>query len=244
MRAMKRKRRTKRRQRARRDTGFSKKDLWKQIDADQRRANRAKLEALRQKLREQRSLRASTSTEARTYCRGERAAATERARAIRAHFREEARKAIAREKADARGRCVDKRSSHATTTARLRAELRAERKHQQELRAIERANRARSRARPGVAKARERRSESDDEVRSNIPSELLPLFERVKRSIKGNARMSRTEAFLRYVEEHPGEEYAGIDDKTDALVRELERQQRAGRRDWGRRTERKARRRP
>jgi hypothetical protein len=45
--------------------------------------------------------------------------------------------------------------------------------------------------------------ESDDEVRANIPPELLPVFEQVKRSIKGNAKKSRTEAFLEYVEENP-----------------------------------------
>ncbi len=42
----------------------------------------------------------------------------------------------------------------------------------------------------------ERQAESDDEVRSNIPPELVALFERVKRGIKASPRMSRTEAFL------------------------------------------------
>ncbi len=38
-----------------------------------------------------------------------------------------------------------------------------------------------------------------------VPSELLPLWERVKRSIQGSTRQSRSEAFLAYAEEHPGE---------------------------------------
>ena len=42
----------------------------------------------------------------------------------------------------------------------------------------------------------ERQAESDDEVRSNIPPELVALFERVKRGIKASPRMSRTESFL------------------------------------------------
>src|SRR6185295_17647714 len=75
--------------------------------------------------------------------------------------------------------------------------------------------------RPGVARA-VARGESDDEVRANIPPDLVPLFERVKRGIKGSARESRTEAFLRYVEEHPREQFAAVDDATDALIREME----------------------
>ena len=49
----------------------------------------------------------------------------------------------------------------------------------------------------------EARRESDDKVRGNIPPELVPVFEKVKRQIKGSARISRTEAFLQYVEESP-----------------------------------------
>jgi hypothetical protein len=43
--------------------------------------------------------------------------------------------------------------------------------------------------------------------------------------------MSRTEAFLDYAEEHPDEALVAIDDKTDALIRELEEQERAARRE-------------
>jgi hypothetical protein len=63
-------------------------------------------------------------------------------------------------------------------------------------------------AHPHLAKRRarstaERRSESDDEVRSNVDPHLLPLFEEVKGKIKGSERRSRTEAFLEYAEAHP-----------------------------------------
>jgi hypothetical protein len=47
--------------------------------------------------------------------------------------------------------------------------------------------------------------ESDDEVRQNIDPELLPVWERVKRQIKGTPKISRTEAFLQYIEENPNE---------------------------------------
>ncbi len=42
--------------------------------------------------------------------------------------------------------------------------------------------------------------------------------------------MSRTEAFLHYAEENPDDVAAAADDKTDALIRELEAQQKETRR--------------
>jgi hypothetical protein len=76
--------------------------------------------------------------------------------------------------------------------------------------------------------------ESDADVRANLPAELVPLFNRVRAGIRGGPRTSRTEAFLKYVEEHPREAYADSDDATDALIADLERQQRGGRRDASR----------
>jgi SAM-dependent methyltransferase len=55
------------------------------------------------------------------------------------------------------------------------------------------------------------RRESDEEVRQNIDAELVPLFNRVRRNISGNDHETRTEAFLRYVEEHPHEEIEAAD---------------------------------
>jgi SAM-dependent methyltransferase len=51
-----------------------------------------------------------------------------------------------------------------------------------------------------------KRRETDEEVRTNLPPTLHELFRRVAGGIKGNARQTRTEVFLEYVEEHPGEE--------------------------------------
>jgi hypothetical protein len=42
--------------------------------------------------------------------------------------------------------------------------------------------------------------------------------------------MSRTEAFLHYAEEHPEEVLTSIEDRADALVRELEAKERVVRR--------------
>ncbi len=95
---------------------------------------------------------------------------------------------------------------------RARAALLAERKYQADLRRIEAAHRQRRREAPGITRL-ERQGESDDEVRANVPPDLVALFERVKRSIKASPRMSRTEAFLKYAEEHPSEVLEAIDDK-------------------------------
>jgi len=45
--------------------------------------------------------------------------------------------------------------------------------------------------------------ESDDEVRRNIPADLVPVFNRIKRQVKSDKRRSRTETFLEWVEAHP-----------------------------------------
>ena len=55
------------------------------------------------------------------------------------------------------------------------------------------------------ASAKVRRSESDDEVLGNIDPSLHPLFHRVKGTLRNNPRMSRTEAFMQYVHDHPDE---------------------------------------
>lgn len=71
--------------------------------------------------------------------------------------------------------------------------------------------------------ARERREESDDAVRANIPRHLLPYFERVKRGIKGSPRMSRTEEFLHLVHENEGsgDEWRALEDESDRKLREM-----------------------
>lgn len=69
--------------------------------------------------------------------------------------------------------------------------------------------------------ALERSQESDDAVRSNLPRELLPVFERVRRAIKGTRHRTRTEAFLEWAQEHPEDvlDYQG--DATDREVKRL-----------------------
>jgi hypothetical protein len=78
-----------------------------------------------------------------------------------------------------------------------------------------------------LTSAKERRRESDDEVRSNLPPELHRVWEQVKRTIKAGPRTTRTEAFLEWAESNPGEvvalQYSDVDREVAALVAEHER---------------------
>lgn len=206
---------------------FDKKALAREIDKDHRAAERAKLVLLREKIVKAREQARAGRPGVREFCTLERQKARGRIADLREKLRQEYRRFAYEERLGARGVCERARREPRLEIERLRMALAEERKFQSEMRRIAKGTRAR-RARRGETSARERRGESDDEVRANIPEDLIPLFERVKRSIKTRPRISRTEAFLKYVEENPREQYEAIEDKTDALVRELERRQRRG----------------
>lgn len=79
--------------------------------------------------------------------------------------------------------------------------------------------------------SRERGQESDDEVRSNLAPDMVSVFNTVRRHIKGTPRKSRTEAFLQWAEENPGEVFALMQHQADRelarLLAEQERTERA-----------------
>jgi hypothetical protein len=213
----------------------------REINRDHRRKAKETIASLRGQLREARQRRKLAIRDAKERCRAERIAARERARALRLRVLEELREAMRAERGGARQACavrLGEARSIKDDVQRSRAELLAERKYQADLRRVERANRQRRREAPRVTRI-ERQGESDDEVRANLPPELVSLFERVKRGIKASPRMSRTEALLKYAEEHPDEVLVALDDKTDALIRELEDQERQARRDLRRRPPRR-----
>ena len=206
---------------------LDKKKLWREIERDERRKKREKLAELRIELRRARAQRKEAMKSAVERCRTERLAARERARALRIRGLAELREAARLERTSARDACALSKGEAKTKGGieRRRAELAAERKFHADMRRIERGNRARVSEHPHAIYV-ERRSESDDEVRQNISSDLVPLFEHVRRGIKGSPRMTRTEAFLKYAEEHPAELLSAIEDKTEHVIRDLERQQR------------------
>lgn len=79
-------------------------------------------------------------------------------------------------------------------------------------------NRERKHLRRPVAK--ERRQESDDSVRSNLPADLVPVFNAVRRKIHSGSRRTRTEAFLEWVGEHPEQV---LEIRAKAAERDVER---------------------
>ena len=58
-------------------------------------------------------------------------------------------------------------------------------------------------------------------MRANIPRGLVKVFDKVRRHIKGSDRKSRTEAFLEWVEENPGEVYAIQERAAEVDVRKM-----------------------
>jgi hypothetical protein len=211
---------------------LDKKWLFRELERDRKKKAREKIANLAEQLSDARRRRRLALREAKERCRAERIAARERARAMRLRVLEELREAMRAERLGARQACtlrLGEARGIKDSILRARAELEAEKKYEADLRRIERGNRQRRKDAPRVTRI-ERQAESDDEVRSNIPPELVALFERVKRGIKASPRMSRTEAFLHYAEENPDDVLAATDDKTDALIRELEAQHREARR--------------
>lgn len=204
---------------------LDKRKLWKQIEREQKKEARAKVKGMRGGLRAVTAARRAAMKSAKERCKSERLAARERARNMRADGLRALNEAVRLEREAARASCsADLVAAHdlKDSEASARAALAAELGYQRSIRAIEKSQRERKRAIPKQKTAAERASESDDEVRTNLPPDLVPLFNRVGRSIKGTPRMSRTEAFLLYAENHPGEVLDVLEDKTDALVREME----------------------
>jgi hypothetical protein len=204
-------------------------ELMAQIARDQRKQQRQHLVDLRAQVRQARADRKGALEQAKARCRAERLAARDRVQVLRERVLQELRQAVDAERASARETCSVRLSAArgiADRIARARAELEAERTFQRDMRRIERSNRQRTRQVHRTTAA-EQRSQSDDEVRRSIPEELVPLWERVKRSIRGSDRVSRLESFLEYAEANPGSVLEAIEDRSDALVRELEERERA-----------------
>lgn len=207
-------------------------ELMKDIAREHRKKQRDELRTLKHAIRDARDMRRSAIVRAKEMCRQGRIDARQRARELRARLLEDVRLAVKAERQAAQQTCsaaTGEASTASTELQRRRAALKAERQYRRDMKRIERGNRKKFEQAERAHKAA-RRGESDDEVRGNIPPELVPLFERVKGKVRGSERWSRTEAFLHYAEEHPDEVLGVLEDRTEALIAELEAKERAGRR--------------
>ena len=200
------------------------KNAQRQASSERQRELRQKLVAIRAELKVARADRKRALVDARERCRSERIAVKERSRALRIRVLRDLREVTRTERANARRDCGERlRSARALTdrSARKHAELSVERRREIEQHRIARADHARKQAAPAET-CLSCKHESDDQVRANLSSDLLPLFDRVASSIKGGANESRTEAFLKYASAHPDEVLATSSHEADTRVRELE----------------------
>lgn len=191
---------------------------------------RAELRMLRAELRTAQVNHRGAMRDVRRVCKELRRRVSERI-----HFmRERARKKLAaialRERLEAKHKCVKMiEAAKAVGKDQIevqRLKLTAEREYQRELANIERANRQRAKAHPHASYL-ERKGESDDEVRQNIPAEYHALFNRIRSKIKGSKLQSRSEAMMHYVHEHPDEHLSAIEHETHRELKRLEAEERA-----------------
>lgn len=199
---------------------------------DRERAKHLKLQAratvreLREKVKSARAAKAFRVRAAREECRRHRIQIIRRARARHKRLLEELRETTRAEKLAAKERCaIGKRHVRESALSDLEKASQAlhhERHYQREIKRIEANNRA-GHCSIVRASAAERAQESAGEVEGNIPPEYVPLWKRVQGKIKGSSRRSRTEAFLRYAEEHPNEIVEAQEDNVDATIRALEK---------------------
>ncbi len=201
--------------------------LLRDADRAQRADLKRKHDAIRSEIRRVKGQHKETLRAVAGACRAARLELVAKAKELRARALAELREATKAKKLEARHHCRARKADHRTRTTsevdRQRAQIRADREFRAELQRIEAWNRKKA---PKVASAAVRRLESDDAVRSNIPPELVPLFERVRTRIKGTPRKTRTEAFLEYAQENEREVLEVLEEGGERLVRELEARER------------------
>ena len=196
-------------------------DLVRELKKAETQRHKAKIQALRDEekrakldRREKLALARQLCKENAIHARAVADAAWQKARAAALEARR-AKKQAAREGCELSKeyirRCAEEKA------ARARAERLETIRFRKELARLEASAKQRA---PRVSR-QERRSESDDAVRANIPDRLLPLWEESKRSIRATERWSRTEAFLHYAEEHPTEV---LDAQERAAAKSLKRE--------------------
>lgn len=227
------------------------KQLERELAEDLRKKDRQRIRELRDRVAAIKKRRREARYEVRQWCKDLRIGVRDRARAAREAVRERMRalrdrvrelRAEIRElgrvrkqiPAAARAAAAEAASSCDTGRAETRARLAAELQEAEAALAQERTDQKRARLYAGRAKlkersrarGRERAEESDDEVRNNISPELVPVFERVKRGIRGSLRRTRTEAFLEWVHDHPNMVWEITNELEARELERLEREER------------------
>lgn len=207
----------------------NRKALLNDIRKDHARKAREAIQRIRAEEKQARADRKAALVAARAACVENAERANKEAKEAHRLAVELSRKARDATRRVARDQCVlDREHARAEGAAKIalkQAERTEEKKFQAELKRLEKSHAQAERDRARESR-KHRKSESNDEVRSNIEPHLRPLFERVKGKIKASDRMSRTEAFAHYVEENPGEVSAAQEKEAEKQLRADLREQR------------------
>lgn len=202
--------------------------LAKEREKMLREKHRAELARLRGLIRSAKMRRREALRRTVQSCRRGRETVRQRVKAFRQAERERINLEVANLRLAARTSCAARKEKVRGAGGRgvegAKARLMEEHRLARQLRQVEaQAARKRAKARSAV----ERRQESDDEVRGNLPPELQGVWGKVKRTIKAGPRSTRTEAFLEWAESNPEDvlalQYSDVDREVAALVRQQQR---------------------
>lgn len=205
-------------------TTASRKKLQRELAEHLREKDRAALGLLRAKITAARVERRHRLHAARQSCRGALVALRERQREERQRLTLDHRA----QREQGRTTCLAGKQQAREEGLALEQEVQSEYKDE---RTFQRQMRRATKPRVERSTLRERKQEDDDAVRSNLPAELVPVFDRHRRAIKGSQRRSRTEAFLEWAEENPDEVLLVQQAEADKALHDLLKQER----DLGRR---------
>jgi hypothetical protein len=189
-----------------------------------RKADRERLRQLRAHIRAAAVHARQRRREVILLCKRGRVHARQRAQELRAAACAALLASIDAERQKSRKACetqtIQARTKNVDSLARAHATFTAEAKHQRTMRVWSKPQRS------VVARARRADTihESDSEVVANIPADLVPVWKAMRTKIKATPRRTRTEAFIEWAHDHPGEVLRIVDAQilkdVDALVAE------------------------
>lgn len=197
------------------------KELRRRRERELKARDTARLRELAARLKGARAARPAQIREIRSLCRVGRANVRARVRALRSEMVAELRDRVKRLREEQAGDC---RTSEAA--ARVNLSKAIDQAHD-ELRAARSEWRSFYGRKRSSVTAKERRQESDDEVERNLPAELVPVFRKVRGSIKAGPRRTRTEAFLEWVENNTDDAHAIVYDAVERDVAKMVREHEA-----------------
>lgn len=196
----------------------NKKYLQRELASHLREKDQAALALLRAKIQGARVERRHRLHAARQSCRGALLSLRERQREERRQL------SLTHHAERAQGRATCNSGKQQAREEGLLLEQQAETQYKDE-HLFQRQMRRATKPRVERSTVRERKQEDDDAVRNNLPPELIPVFEKHSRAIKGSARRSRTEAFLEWAAENPDDVLEVQQAEADRELKDLIKQQ-------------------